>query len=76
MIVAAADHGVVAQEVTGYPQAVTAQMVRNFLTAPRSAPWRACSACGRIVADAGIAADGMARWVRGGTRPRLSVFGL
>ncbi len=31
MIVAAADHGVVAQGVTGYPQAVTAQMVRNFL---------------------------------------------
>ncbi len=31
LIVAAADHGVVAQGVTGYPQAVTAQMVMNFL---------------------------------------------
>ena len=31
VIVAAADHGVVAQGVTGYPQAVTGQMVQNFL---------------------------------------------
>lgn len=31
VIVAAADHGVVAQGVTGYPQEVTAQMVLNFL---------------------------------------------
>ena len=31
LIVAAADHGVVAQGVTGYPQTVTAQMVLNFL---------------------------------------------
>ena len=31
IIVAAADHGVVAQGVTGYPQEVTTQMVRNFL---------------------------------------------
>ena len=31
VIAAAADHGVVAQGVTGYPQAVTAQMVLNFL---------------------------------------------
>ena len=31
VIVAAADHGVVAQGVTGYPQTVTAQMVLNFL---------------------------------------------
>ena len=32
LIVAAADHGVVAQSVTGYPQEVTAQMVLNFLS--------------------------------------------
>ena len=32
VVVAAADHGVVAQGVTGYPQEVTAQMVQNFLT--------------------------------------------
>ena len=31
VIVAAGDHGVVAQGVTGYPQEVTAQMVLNFL---------------------------------------------
>ena len=31
IVVAAADHGVVAQGVTGYPQEVTAQMVLNFL---------------------------------------------
>ena len=31
VIVAAADHGVVAQGVTGYPQEVTTQMVLNFL---------------------------------------------
>ena len=31
IIVAAGDHGVVAQDVTGYPQEVTAQMVLNFL---------------------------------------------
>ena len=31
LIVVAADHGVVAQGVTGYPQAVTGQMLRNFL---------------------------------------------
>ena len=31
MIIAAADHGVVAEGVSGYPQEVTAQMVQNFL---------------------------------------------
>ena len=31
IIVAAADHGVVAQSVTAYPQEVTAQMALNFL---------------------------------------------
>ena len=32
VVVAAGDHGVVAQGVTGYPQEVTRQMVRNFLS--------------------------------------------
>src|ERR1019366_5380773 len=31
VIVAAGDHGVVAQGVTAYPQSVTAEMVLNFL---------------------------------------------
>ena len=31
IVIAAADHGVVAQGVTGYPQEVTAQMVQNIL---------------------------------------------
>ena len=58
VIVAAGDHGVVAQGVTGYPQAVTAQMVMNFL-----AGGAAISAMARlggvhqVVVDAGVAAD-------------------
>lgn len=57
IIVAAADHGVVAQGVTGYPQAVTAQMVRNFL-----AGGAAINAMARtrgvdlVIVDAGVAA--------------------
>ena len=31
LIIAAADHGVAAEGVSGYPQEVTAQMVQNFL---------------------------------------------
>lgn len=56
LIVAAADHGVVAQSVTGYPQAVTAQMVMNFL-----AGGAAISVMARargvelVIVDAGIA---------------------
>ena len=58
VIVAAADHGVVAQGVTGYPQAVTGQMVRNFL-----AGGAAVSVLSRklgvrqIIVDAGVASD-------------------
>lgn len=56
VIVAAADHGVVAQGVTGYPQAVTGQMVQNFLEGGA-----AVSALSRllgvrqIIVDAGVA---------------------
>ena len=58
VIVAAGDHGVVAQGVTGYPQEVTAQMVLNFL-----AGGAAISVMSRhlgirqIIADAGVAAE-------------------
>ena len=58
VIVAAADHGVVAQGVTGYPQAVTGQMVRNFLDGGA-----AVSVLSRllgvrqIIVDAGVASN-------------------
>ncbi|MCY3894944.1 MAG: nicotinate-nucleotide--dimethylbenzimidazole phosphoribosyltransferase [Chloroflexi bacterium] len=56
VIVAAADHGVVAQGVTGYPQAVTAQMVLNFLAGGAAV---SVMARGRgaslIIVDAGVA---------------------
>ncbi len=56
LIVAAADHGIVAQGVSGYPQAVTAQMVQNFLAggAAISVMARARGAKLMIV-DAGVA---------------------
>ncbi|MDE0167931.1 MAG: nicotinate-nucleotide--dimethylbenzimidazole phosphoribosyltransferase [bacterium] len=56
VIVAAGDHGVVAQGVTGYPQAVTAQMVRNFLAGGAAISVMAClGGVDQIVVDAGIA---------------------
>lgn len=56
VIVAAADHGVVQQRVTGYPQEVTAQMVRNFLrgSAAVSVMSRLLGVR-QIIVDAGIA---------------------
>lgn len=56
VVVAAADHGVVAQGVTGYPQAVTGQMVQNFLAggAAVSALSRLLGVR-RIIVDAGVA---------------------
>ena len=57
IVVAAADHGVVAQGVAGYPREVTAQMVLNFL-----AGGAAINAMARragvdlVVVDAGVAA--------------------
>ena len=60
VIVAAADHGVVAQGVTGYPQAVTAQMVRNFLAGGAAVSVMArLLGVRQIVVDAGIAADAL-----------------
>lgn len=58
VIVAAADHGVVAQGVTGYPQEVTAQMVVNFLS--KGAAVSVMSerlGVRQIIVDAGVAAD-------------------
>ena len=58
VIIAAGDHGVVAQGVTGYPQEVTAQMVLNFL-AGGAAISVMCRHLGirQVIVDAGVAAD-------------------
>jgi nicotinate-nucleotide--dimethylbenzimidazole phosphoribosyltransferase len=58
VIVAAGDHGVVAQGVTAYPQAVTAQMVSNFLAGGAAVSVMARKAGVRLrVVDAGVAAE-------------------
>ena len=58
VIVAAGDHGVVAQGVTGYPQEVTAQMVGNFLAGGAAVSVLARHAGVRLViVDAGVAAE-------------------
>ena len=58
VIIAAGDHGVVAQGVSGYPQEVTAQMVLNFL-AGGAAISVICSRLGirQVIVDAGVATD-------------------
>ena len=56
IIVAAADHGVVAQGVTSYPQEVTAQMVLNFLAGGAAISVLARNAgVELVIVDAGIA---------------------
>ena len=56
IIVAAADHGVVAEGITGYPQAVTAQMVSNFLSGGGAINAMARRADVKLmIVDAGIA---------------------
>ena len=58
VVVAAGDHGVVAQGVTGYPQEVTAQMVANFLAGGAAVSVMARHAGVRLViVDAGVAAE-------------------
>ena len=57
LVVAAADHGVVAQGVTGYPQEVTAQMVFNFLSGGAAVSVIARKAgVELVIVDAGVAA--------------------
>ena len=57
VILAAGDHGVVAQGVTGYPQAVTAQMVLNFLAGGAAISILArLGGVRQVVVDAGVAA--------------------
>jgi len=58
MIIMAADHGVVAEGVTVYPQEVTAQMVRNFLQGGAGINVLARHIGARVVVvDMGVAAD-------------------
>ena len=58
VIVAAGDHGVVAQGVTGYPQEVTAQMVLNFLAGGAAVSVMSNQLGVRqIIVDAGVAGD-------------------
>ncbi|MBI2964924.1 MAG: nicotinate-nucleotide--dimethylbenzimidazole phosphoribosyltransferase, partial [Chloroflexi bacterium] len=58
VIVAAGDHGVVAQGVTGYPQEVTRQMVLNFLRGGAAVSVMARHAGVKLViVDAGVAGE-------------------
>src|SRR5579875_2918696 len=55
VMVLAADHGVAAEGVSAYSQAVTAQMLLNFLAGGASVIVRACQVGARvIVADLGV----------------------
>jgi len=58
IVIAAADHGVVAQGVTAYPQDVTAQMVLNFLSGGAAINVM-CEqlGIGQIIVDAGVATE-------------------
>ncbi len=58
VIVLAADHGIAAEGVSAYPQAVTAQMVLNFLAGGAAINVLARQAGARVVvADMGVASD-------------------
>ena len=54
----AGDHGVVAEGVSAYPQEVTAQMVRNFLSGGAAVNVLAAHVGARVVVvDLGVASD-------------------
>lgn len=58
IVVAAADHGVAADGVSAYPQAVTAQMVRNFLAGGAAVNVLAAQAGAEVrIVDAGVLDD-------------------
>jgi nicotinate-nucleotide--dimethylbenzimidazole phosphoribosyltransferase len=65
IVVAAADHGVVAEGVSAYPQEVTAQMVANFASGGAAVSVLARQAGARLlVVDAGVAGAYKAAGVR------------
>ena len=56
IVIAAGDHGVVAQGITGYPQEVTVQMVQNFLAGGAAINVLARQAgVDLVIVDAGVA---------------------
>ncbi len=58
VVVCAADHGIAAQGVSAYPQAVTAQMVHNFLSGGAAINVLARQMNARVtVVDAGVISD-------------------
>lgn len=58
VLLVAADHGVAAEGVSAYPQAVTAHMVRNFLEGGAAINALAAAADARIIlVDAGVVGD-------------------
>lgn len=58
VLLAAADHGVAAEGVSAYPQAVTTQMVHNYLSGGAAINALAAAAAARIIlVDAGIIGD-------------------
>jgi nicotinate-nucleotide--dimethylbenzimidazole phosphoribosyltransferase len=58
LLLAAADHGVAAEGVSAYPQAVTAQMLANYLRGGAAINALAAAAGARlVVVDAGVAAE-------------------
>ena len=75
IVIAAGDHGVVAQGITGYPQEVTVQMVQNFLAGGAAINVMARQAgVDLVIVDAGVATPlpdhpnlkvvGVGRWHR------------
>ena len=65
IVVAAADHGVAAEGVSSYPQAVTGQMLANFASGGAAVSVLAREAgAGLVVVDAGVVAPARAEGVR------------